>query len=186
MKDKVLMLSGETFKTVINSLKKFVSKDEARPILKYIKLDIKKDKVRAVACDGYRMAVLDIIKNNPEEFICYIEPLSIPKDIINTEILISENKQYITLFYLNGQAITYTRNNIVGEYINENAILPEINEDLSVTLDARMLSEIATSMKNFNGSVKIYFNENNMKPVIYKTKFEDLMEMTAIQLPVRV
>ncbi len=186
MENKSVILYGDTYGLILKTMKDFVSRDDSRPILKNIKLDIRKDKIRAVACDGYKLCVFDINYDHPEqeEFVCYIQPSAIPKGIIEVEIKIDNNKMNTIFRLQNGESITYTKTNIIGEFVDENNVLPPVNENLSVALNATYLSKIASSVKNFNGNVKVFFNEDARKPITFKAKMDSFGEITAIQLPV--
>ncbi len=71
------LLDAMQFKQIMDGCKHAVSTDNSRPILGYIKLDIKGETITAYACDGFRLAKVVVTNtvhaaSNKEEFIAYI------------------------------------------------------------------------------------------------------------------
>ena len=71
------------FKQIMDGVKHAVSTDAERPVLNYIKLDIKADSVVAYGCDGYTLARVSIDNvykgENKDEFSVLIKPISLSK-----------------------------------------------------------------------------------------------------------
>lgn len=64
-------------KRLIKATAKFISKDDRRPMLQYIRLDFNKEScsVKAIALDGYRMAIETAVCAYVEcDFSAYIKP----------------------------------------------------------------------------------------------------------------
>lgn len=190
---KKVILGTGMIEQIMNITRDFVAKDNARPLLKNIKLDVYKNKIEATAIDGYKLAILELNyqNENQEEFSCYIKPFKLPKGIITTEISVDEKYTYITLNLNNNSAITYTNISDVGEFLNVKKILPELNEEFSISFNANYLAKMVNSVKDFNGNVKMYFSFEDgklkkMTPMRIETDLKDTGHITSILLPVRI
>ena len=78
---KEITLEISVVEQMFKTLKKSLSKDKARPILEWIKCEVKGKKLLAVALDGYMLTTfaVDIKEGVEEEFGFYIQPFYIPK-----------------------------------------------------------------------------------------------------------
>lgn len=67
------------FKKVISAVKHTVARDDSRPILKYIQLNVSGNKLVVVSLDGYRASriTVDLGTIDCESFTCYIKPINI-------------------------------------------------------------------------------------------------------------
>lgn len=63
-----------TFEKMLKGTKSFVSADNCRPILKYIRLDVKAYELIFSALDGYRATRIHVPKESPEEFTVFFPP----------------------------------------------------------------------------------------------------------------
>lgn len=191
METKTVNLGTGIIEKIMQVSKAFTATDDSRPILKHILLEIKKDKIRAVACDGWKLSVFDVEYNNPEqeEFNCYIKPFTLPKNIISTDILVDDKKTYITFNLSDGSSITYSNISIVGDYIDYKNVIPEVKQEMSISFNANYLSKVVSAVKDFNGNVKMYFcgdgKIDKVKPALFKSKITGVGEITSILLPVR-
>jgi hypothetical protein len=71
------IIETDYIKRLIKATSKFISKDENRPILQYVKLDFKQDdlSVKAVGCDGYRIAIENAKCHSvDEDFTIFVKP----------------------------------------------------------------------------------------------------------------
>lgn len=62
------------FEKILKCTKSFVSADNCRPILKYIRLDVKADELIFSALDGYKATRIHVQKKSPEEFTVFFPP----------------------------------------------------------------------------------------------------------------
>lgn len=63
-----------TFEKMLKATKSFVSADNYRSILKYIRLDVKPSEIIVSALDGYRATRIHFPKESAEEFTVYFTP----------------------------------------------------------------------------------------------------------------
>ena len=76
---KRVEINESDFKVLMDGVKHCVSKDNSRPILKYVQIKVKRDSITAYALDGYRAGRVQV-KNDysiEEEFTCLIKPLDV-------------------------------------------------------------------------------------------------------------
>ena len=79
---KELKLDSFIVDDLFKGLQPCLAKDDSRPILKWIKVEVEKTKITAIALDGYMMFTHTIdIKDNDEEepYSFFIKPFNIPK-----------------------------------------------------------------------------------------------------------
>lgn len=70
-----IKINERIFKKILITLKDCVAKDNARPALQYIRLEIKADKIVGYSLDGYRSGriIIPCKEPNKEEFVAYIK-----------------------------------------------------------------------------------------------------------------
>lgn len=70
-----IKINERIFKKILITLKDCVAKDNARPALQYIRLEIKEDKIVGYSLDGYRSGriIIPCKEPNKEEFVAYIK-----------------------------------------------------------------------------------------------------------------
>ena len=72
-----ITISEGVFKTILLTLKDGVAKDNYRPELQYIRLDVKSDRIIGYSLDGYRAGriIIPCKEPNKSEFTAYIKPV---------------------------------------------------------------------------------------------------------------
>ena len=68
-------LSRAQFKAILDGTAHAVEKSGWRPMLAYIQLEVTKERITAVALDGYRAGRVRIMKQSAEEFTCFFKPI---------------------------------------------------------------------------------------------------------------
>ena len=167
---KELKLDSFIVDDLFKGLQPCLAKDDSRPILKWIKVEVEKTKITAIALDGYMMFTHTIdIKDNDEEepYSFFIKPFNIPKTKSGSEITINcENEKFANITvrpYTSKDTITYTIEQPVSEFIKWKQIMVEPDEELSISFDARKLREV------LKGFVNNYAN-NNMVSLKFRKK----------------
>ncbi|MDP4116186.1 MAG: hypothetical protein Q8903_08625, partial [Bacteroidota bacterium] len=72
------MIESKDLKRIIKATGKFISKNDMRPILQYIRLDFEQKSVVATACDGCRISTITVPCKSDEKFTAFIEPYLMP------------------------------------------------------------------------------------------------------------
>lgn len=169
-------LQTEDFKRLINSTKKFISKDENRPILQYIRLDFEAslNTIKAVALDGYHMAVerancLEI----DESFSVYIKPylpVGVKSQITKIEVIGSN-----CLIDMDGRIIGYRQ--IEGDPFNDSQVISGAEENpilFKIAVNPQYLMDALQSSKVSGGDFKqepvIIEYRGDIKPLFLNTK----------------
>lgn len=72
-----IKINERIFKKILITLRDCVAKDNARPALQYIRLEIKADRIVGYSLDGYRSGriVIPCKESNKEEFVAYIKAI---------------------------------------------------------------------------------------------------------------
>lgn len=115
------------FKSLISKCIYAVATEDVRPILKGVKLEVSKDKVVAVALDGYRLAVVNkpIIGGNAE-FSCIVPSRSLNE--ISKLLEDSEDPLKVCVgrnfLMVNIDNTKITTRLLEGDFINYNQIIP--------------------------------------------------------------
>ncbi len=76
---KTVTIQKNEFKKMLDGPKHCVATDDFRPMLKYIRIEVKTNSITACALDGYRASryVLSCKEPNTDEFVCYVKPVPI-------------------------------------------------------------------------------------------------------------
>ena len=180
---------------IFKTCKPFLSKDDSRPILKYIKFEIEEKILRAIAANGYQMTVVTIEHKNEnvERFECCIKPFTLPKKILDTTISVTAKETNITFKLADGNKINYTLQSVpVEAFINWRQVEPETSGDLSFNLNCNLLAQASSAMSITRGTyLKLSFKGdkergiNRSSPIKLETETPGLAKVMSIILPVR-
>lgn len=185
------------FKQLIEGVKHAISTDKARPILQYIRLDIKSDKVTAYAIDGYRLAkavISNTVHAPTDEFIAYIKPFAVPKqtvDMIFPVEIIKDDENFVTAVMQTSDGKTeLTFEQPSGEFVDvESVILGAQEHDRELGVNAvfvaEALSAIAKSTHDRNKLAIIQTKVASNQPFIITGK-GDGIDVTQLVLPVKI
>ena len=182
------VITQKDFKALISKSIYAVAVEDVRPILKGVKLEVTKDKITAVALDGYRLAVVKKpLISTTAEFSCIVPARSlseISKSLEDSENPITVNvgrnflnievdNTKITTRLLEGDFINYTQ--IIPTNFNTNVIL---NKDqlLDALERASLLSRV-----DRNNLVKFEIKDKVMQ-LFSKSEIGDIKENITISL----
>lgn len=192
------LINANQFKQLIEATKHAVETTDVRPLLRYIKLDIKSDTITAYACDGYRLAKAQITNNayaedNKDEFTVLIKPITVPKQTTDMmfPIEIEKNDDIVTVaMQTKDGKMELNFKQPAGEYINPEKVLADAGErDREVALNARYvaaaMTAIAKSTHNRNNCAVVETSATKGKSVIIKGKGVDI-EVTQLVLPIKI
>ncbi len=70
-------LNAGLYEQIIDACSFSVAKDDYRPRLRYIRIDVHKDNITAFSCNGYQLARIVIKNKFEDEFTCYIRPVKV-------------------------------------------------------------------------------------------------------------
>lgn len=196
---KEITLDITVVKKIFNTLKKSLSRDNSRPILQWIKVEVKEDKVNAIALDGYMMTMSSIeLKEKPdEEFDFYIQPFYMPTYRTGGIVKFSveeNNRLSIEIKSLTSRdTITYSIQQPLAEFINWRNVIPEVDEDLKICVDARLLTDALNGFKDSHDTknavwLKFKRRDNGIdiiSPIVLEQKAENGITNKGIVLPIR-
>ncbi len=147
-KKESLSVDKEVFIDILKRIIKATSKDESRPVLTGILIDIKKDKLTMVATDSYRLAVTERnIEEKVKEEKRVIVPTRTLEEIIKIATAVEEGKVKVSLsenhiiFDLKNTKIISRL--IEGQYPNYKQLFPD---DYQVELPVKR-EELAGAVK---------------------------------------
>ncbi len=132
-------LKKKDFKALILKSIYAVATEDVRPILKGVKLEISKDKITAVALDGYRLAVVHkpLVSGNAE-FSCIVPARSLSEiskllDDTDDNIKVCVGRNFLMVNIDNTKITTRL---LEGDFINYNQIIPtQFNTNLVLNKD---------------------------------------------------
>lgn len=191
------LLNANQFKQLIEATKHAVDTTSARPILAYIKLDIKGSTITAYACDGYRLAKAQVTnsvyaEDNKDEFTVFIKPLAVPKQTTDMlfPIEIEKDDDIVTVaMQTKDGKIELNFKQPAGEYVNAEKVIADAGEhDEKVVLNARYvaaaMTAIAKSTQDRSNCAIIQTSAAKGRSVIITGKGTDI-EVTQLVLPIK-
>ena len=171
--DKKVVVSQETFRSMLKKTSFAISTDEARYVLNGIFISLKEHKMTIVATDGRRLALVDeevdISESNQGEFIIPAKAVGELNRLLQEKgevsIRYAENQAEFALKDEKGFSINIVTKLIEGNYPNYRQVIPgETKERIALPreelLHALRRAEIMTSEKA--NSVKLTFGKNNL------------------------
>lgn len=165
-----------------------VATEDVRPILKGVKLEVSKDKVTAVALDGYRLAVVHKpVLNTTAEFSCIIPARSLNEisKLLGDEdktIRLNIGRNYLMVDIDNTKLTTRL---LEGDFINYSQIIPtDFNTNIVLNkdqlLDALERASLLSRVDR-NNLVKFEISDKVMK-LSSKSEIGDIKENITISL----
>lgn len=190
---KQITITKEQLVEMLQMAKTTIAKDDTRPILTYIKIEVTAQEISAVSLDGYMLSKISYNHNQTTEpFSFVIKPFEIPTDLINAIVEQNGDSVNITLkcSYFD---ITYSFKQPDSEYINYEKILPTTSKNLTISFDAVRLIKILkpfTKSRMTRNCVRLSFVEkdggiNRNRPVTLTAKSDDGATKYALLLSLR-
>jgi len=127
-----IVVPAAVFAEAVSQVAKAASRDEARPVLTGILLEISREGITLVATDSYRLAIRELVANAPAEAKAIVPERALSEaaraaqalDKGEVEIVIEESQ---ASFRIDG--LTLTSRLIEGEFPNYRQLLPEAYEN---------------------------------------------------------
>ncbi len=187
---KRVVLEGRDFNRLIAATKGFISKDDRRPIYKYIKFDVEKAStpgccVTAAACDGYRLSVerARAVFAVDEAFSCYIPPCARVPQKAFVEIELKDND---VLIRVEDKIFGCRQPKSKEEFVNyEKFFQEDVKSRVAFQPEylERALLAAKASVGNVRAPVVLEFRDHR-SPVFFKTGQN--RENLKMVLPVRI
>ncbi len=180
------------FNKILVALKGNLSKDWQRPTLKFIRLDVKKDKIIGYSVDGYTAGriIIPCVKPNPDEFTAYIKPIPFketPRGIEDVVISVDNGLASVEIMQEEKQCYTFKMPESFGVNI-EKIWKDEDYADEEISVNALWL---AKSLKTLSAThydpqhrAVIKIKKNKTKPIIASAMCEDI-QIDQLILPIR-
>lgn len=177
---------------------KYAVGDESRPMLSYIKLDIKKDRVTGYACNGFCLAKVVVentahIENNEDEFTAYIKPFTVPKSTVDmifpVEITNEDGVVTVAMQTKDGKTeLSFPQPS--GDFIDAERLIADAEaHDRKLAVNgvfvAGAMKAIAGAINDKNNLAIIETKEDNNRAFLIKGKGE-CVDVTQLVLPVRL
>ena len=175
-------MKGIDFCELISSSQYCASSDDTRPLYKGILLELSKDKVTAVALDGFRMAIINksSIGKDKKSLVVpaksLVEICRFVRPMDNIEIFYDANNIMVKIDGAKIISRTYS-----GEFLKYENILPQTSE-ISVVIDTKMFAEglerVAVMLENINSKmVKFEFsNQDNSLTMLSNSEIGSIRE----------
>ena len=191
------------FKSLVSAVKNCVAKDNSRPILKYIKLNITKEKLTAYACNGYAIARYqwknDCRVEVPEDITCFVRPVqftrlrdcNIDKVVIETDdegahVTVPYEYGTITYHFTDGSSFNERKFSNADDIIS--AAASTLDKKKYTSLSAGLLADVAQTFKECSVSKDVctlYIQDDDRsKPIIF-TSSNDTVTLDYLVLPMR-
>lgn len=199
---KEIKMNSLQLQALFDTLKDSIARDDSRPVLKYIKVEINGEELTAVSVDGYTLSTFKtkIINEDKENFEFLIQPFYIPKTKLGCEVIFNCDTENLVRVVITDQI---TRNKIEYEFYNKcevnnfidwKKVLGEPDENLKIFVNANLLIK---TLKQFtknhalrNSEVEISFEREKdgiakLHPINIKQHTKIGIEKEAIVLPIR-
>lgn len=185
---------------LFETLKESISKTGERPVLKYIKMEVKGNELTAVALDGYMLSTFKTTVENEdnEDFEFLIQPFYIPNTKIPSDVIFEKNKNVVnvTISQTTKDKLCYSFSSLpdVTSFIDWKKIMLETDKNLEVCFSASRMMRILRQFTKHNGlynnDVVMSFERKNdginpIAPIYLTQKTEVGVDKQAIILPVR-
>ncbi len=197
--EKIITIDSSRLEELFKTTKDSLSKDESRPILKWIKIEVEKDKMTAISLDGYILSTITIDINNDieEPYSFFIQPFYIPKTKQGCEITFDcSSTGYVMVIikpYTSKDTISYKITQPSAEFINWQQAIPKTDKQFEISFNANYLMKI---LKGFNtgiadkNEVRLCFSKsetgiNAVAPMVLKQYTKVGIEKQSIILPIR-
>ncbi len=191
------LLDAMQFKQIMDGVKHAVCTDNSRPILGYIKLDIKGETVTAYALDGFRLAKVvvtntNLAPNNKDEFTVLIRPITVPKKVVDLglpiEIEKDGNTVTVTMQTYDGKNV-FNYDQPASDFFDAEKVIADAGaHDRELAANGKYVADamtaISKSTQDRNNLAVIQTKADNCKAFIITGKGEGI-EVTQLILPIR-
>lgn len=157
----IAIIKTADLKRLIKATAKFISKDENRHMLHWIKLEFNKEGAKAVACDGYKVSVENSkCISVDEDFTVFVKPyLPVGAKAEYSQIELVDGR---CLIDIGGRIASYVQPE--GEYLNTDKVIADIEA-------APVTSEVSLNRDFLIDALKSLDQEKNTRiPVIIQLR----------------
>ena len=188
----------KNFKTMMNAVKGAAESEgvkHGRDVLKFIQLEVTKNSITAIACNGYQLSRYTLLQKNEEEFTCYFKPFYLRSfqwmedlDVVIT--LDREKKTTSIKLPATFGSVNYEFTPPTVEYPVEAIKALETaktNAGTRIAFNPVLLSASSRSfIKGGRSYMEVFTPESSTSPVYCKTNFSEGETLEHILLPVRL
>ena len=183
---KRLEISAEQYLKILDICRYAVSKDDSRAELRYIRLEVKKNEVRAFSLNGYVLARYTFTHESEEEFVAFIRPVASRPCYSPVVIEVEDNSTVLSMEIAEGK-IAYTFKHPSRFEIDADKIIGDGEDrEYKIAFDANVLdTALAALKKHHRGYFVFNVPDNPNKPALLTVKTDiDMVEQ--LVLPVRM
>lgn len=185
---KRLELTVDEYLKILNTCKSAVSKNDPREELRYIKLDVTKDKVTAVSLNGYVLARYTFNHKSKEEFTAFIRPVSTkPCDCILPVVIEVEDDSTVLTMEVPQGTLSYTFKHPSNYKVDADDIIgDDSNREYKIAFDANILQIALEGLKKHHRGYFV-FNcpKSPNQPALLRVR-TDKETVEQLVLPVRM
>lgn len=188
----------KNFKTMSDAVKRAAEGEGVkygRDALKFIQLEVTKDSIIAVACNGYQLSRYTLLQENEEEFTCYFKPFYFRsfqwmEDLDVVVALDREKKTTSIKLPATFGSVNYEFTPPTTEYPIEAIRTLETaktNAGTRIAFNPVLLSASSKSfIKGRRSYMEVLTPESSTSPIYCKTNFSEEETLEHILLPVRL
>jgi DNA polymerase III sliding clamp (beta) subunit (PCNA family) len=188
-----LTLTELQFKQILDGTQHTVSRDDVRPALQHIRIDVSHYSITAYSLDGYRASrfILKCPRGNDDEFTCYIKPVPFkPSKNGNLPVKISADDESTILEFRAGYGrIQYQFERPNWDLKIEDIYAEAEAHDREVGANARYVAQAMQAIAKMNNRLDhccvIEGKADPLSPMLIRAKGEN-MENTQLILPIRL
>lgn len=186
---KQIVLKGKQYKDIMKGMKAAVSKEDCRPCLKGVYLEVEETTARFTALDGYQLAhvVISHIGESAAEPWSVIMPAIDIKAKSDDWINITVETDQVSI---KNQASdeTVSQRIIAGEYVKYRSFITGFSEVAAICVDVRKLKRALEGANLCDAhTVRLTYDHNNRcAPLILKGfNSSDRVHFTSMVLPIK-
>ena len=152
------------FKKMVDSCKKATAKDDTRPGLKLINIDVVGNKLRMWAIDGYRVEIDEMIIEEEDNFSAAFENIYIPSHEEDVEIGLNDDKLEVT-YYPSGLKMLIPQRNDYTRFGIDGFIKDQSNKDYTISFRKEFLEDALKKAKKKDKVIIKLNTQSNLSPV---------------------
>lgn len=181
-----MKVNHNKFKEMIDRASAFVSKTDSRKMLQYIKVDVSNGEFTVVALDGYKGIRSRAKINTSENISFFMLPIKLKNDKQgNKEIEVQVIDKVAIITVITGYgAMEYKFQQIDGEYLDINKVIPTREEKQEISFDANLLSRAIKPFCNWRINPMHFFIGKPNQPTLI-TNQDDVCDTEIVVLPTR-
>lgn len=176
-------LPVSSFKKMIDSCKRVTAKNDARPDLRNINIDVTGNKLRIWALDGYRIEINEMFVQDEDNFKASFESIYVPTNEQEVQISIVDEQLEIT-YIPSGLRMYIPQDNKDKVFNIDGFIEGQKEKDFKISFKKQFLED-ALKKAGKNDKLTFGFNPKSNLEAVHITYTDREINMESYVLPVR-